>query len=412
MPVSGFPRVGTRVVAGTQLTVSEGNPIHLLQGESDSDVGSEFDTTRHFYEGSKVESSIFLPATPYKLRGQGPTVSYEYDGFLYSTWPSTATIGNVSAFPPRYDSSLSDLYAKGTTAIARCKPTSSPVNLSIALAELVREGIPSAIGHQTWKDRSNLARGAGSEHLNVQFGWLPLVSEIQDTARVYREWDSLVSQYERDSGRRVRRRYDFPSIRETSVIYEGPVSTAAGRDVFLADNSAVNAAFVEISPTKYRHTRETHVKTWFSGAFTYHLPSDYNSRNQIRRVSARAGEMLGLELTPEVLWNLTPWSWAVDWFANIGDVLSVVSDVASDGLVVVYGYLMEESIVRDTRTVEGIKFKGYPRQNLSSVFTTVRKRRVKATPFGFGLNWDGFSARQVGILAALGLSKTPRRLAP
>lgn len=154
-------------------------------------------------------------------------------------------------------------------------------------------------------------------------------------------------------------------------------------------------------------TRETTIWRWFSGSFTYHLPSDYKSRNEMRRIAAQATEILGLEITPEVIWNLTPWSWAVDWFANTGDVLSVISDMASDGLVVNYGYLMEKSIVKDTYE-KTVRLVGQPTRTYTTVLETERKRRRRATPFGFGLDWDSFSPRQIAITAALGLTKLPK----
>lgn len=120
----------------------------------------------------------------------------------------------------------------------------------------------------------------------------------------------------------------------------------------------------------------------------------------------RTAKVLGLELTPETLWNLAPWSWAVDWVSNAGDVVSNISDWANDGLVLKYGYMMEETSVTDVYTFDGPS--GLPGNHQPYPVTLQRtvKKRIRATPFGFGLNWSGFSPRQLAILAALGITKS------
>jgi len=39
-------------------------------------------------------------------------------------------------------------------------------------------------------------------------------------------------------------------------------------------------------------------------------------------------------------------------------------------------------------------------------FVVETKRRIPATPYGFGLKWDEFSSRQKAIIAALGISRS------
>jgi hypothetical protein len=123
----------------------------------------------------------------------------------------------------------------------------------------------------------------------------------------------------------------------------------------------------------------------------------------LERGRDRADKLIGLGLTPDVLWNLAPWSWAVDWFTNTGDVILNLTDWASDGLVMVYGYLMEHTIVKDTYT---LTFPGiFPRRNVTPmVFVTETKLRRKANPFGFGVNANDLSDRQLAIITALGLT--------
>jgi hypothetical protein len=118
-------------------------------------------------------------------------------------------------------------------------------------------------------------------------------------------------------------------------------------------------------------------------------------------------QQLGLNPTPDVLWQVTPWTWAVDWFSNAGDVISNWSAFHIDGLVMRWGYQMEHSIIRDTYSLVGARDVSGDAQPVSDVtFITETKVRVKATPYGFGIDLGGLSPFRLSILAALGLSRS------
>jgi len=143
---------------------------------------------------------------------------------------------------------------------------------------------------------------------------------------------------------------------------------------------------------------------WFEGVFTYTLPP--TTKKLLGEHVGAAAEVLGVIPTPEVLWNLAPWSWAADWFSNVGDVVSNASDWATDGLVMRYGYIMERSIVTRSYYSDGSNFKaGRGSVAPDLVLVTETKQRKRANPFGFGLNWDGLSPRQLAIAIALGISR-------
>lgn len=115
---------------------------------------------------------------------------------------------------------------------------------------------------------------------------------------------------------------------------------------------------------------------------------------------------LGLEPTPDVLWQVTPWSWAVDWFSNTGDVISNWSSFHIDGLVMRWGYVMEHTLITDTYSLIGARtFDGVARPVSDVTFVTETKVRRKANPYGFGVSYGALSAFQSSILVALGMSK-------
>jgi len=206
-------------------------------------------------------------------------------------------------------------------------------------------------------------------------------------------------QYERDAGKVVRRRYYFPSQRNVTEV---PVAT----DVFIRLIPNTSAFQDVASGNKVTRIRETTREQWFSGAFTYYLPDGYDSRSAVGELAGRAEHLLGTSLTPTTLWNITPWSWAVDWFSNTGDVIKNVQRFATGGLIMRYGYVMEKTTVTDTYTYQGSPLIGSGAVMPSPlILRTETKVRRGANPFGFGVSWDGLSSFQASILAALGITR-------
>lgn len=379
---------GVGDLSGIQRTVSEGHQVSLL-GETDRDVGGDFDT---------YKSELVYLSHPYmklETSATGSRKTYEGPVFMSGTRALKA-----SEITPLY-SSFNSLNAAGATAIARCSPVSSQSELLTSAAETLKDGLPALAGVTTWKNRAQLSKGAGSEYLNAQFGWIPLVSDVRDAAKAFRNTAKILNQMKRDSGRNVRRRYEFPIERTTEILLERVDSTAFASVVGTAP---LGSDFFSSHAGSQYHIRETTRSVWFSGAFTYHMPADDTQIGKLVSAYQMYDKLYGVGLTPELLWNLTPWSWATDWFANTGDILANASDMALYGQILRYGYLMEKTTVIDRRKITG-RFKGLPENTYESIVKTTIKRRIRANPFGFGISFDSLNNYQLGILAALGMSR-------
>jgi hypothetical protein len=383
------------VLQGAQITSSVGHPFKR-KNRGPGDIGGEFFTQRSYVIGLNARSHGTWIGR-YEGDGANSKATVVFDGFIN---PIPINSGSSNMFPSALFSSQAEMDAKGTTAISRCKPTNSVGDAATFLGELLKDGLPSMVGHTLWKDKTQRARDAGSEFLNVEFGWLPMVNDIRKLATAVSHASTVLGQYERDAGRQVRRNYTFPI--ETQV--EKLNYPAGDGFPFIQPSSSVfRFSLGQGYPTVTSTIKKT---SWFSGAFTYHLPSGYDNRNAMDRYALYARKVLGAEPTPELIWNLAPWSWAVDWFSNAGDVVSNLSDWAVDGLVMRYGYVME-TITHEvaytwtpTTTVRG---KPVP---TPVTFGTITKQRRQANPFGFGVTWDGLSPLQAAIAAALGLSRS------
>jgi hypothetical protein len=264
--------------------------------------------------------------------------------------------------------------------------------MSSSLAEFIREGIPK-LGVQAWKDGTQALRNVASGHLSHEFGFKPIISDIQKTLLAQERARTVLEQYKRDSGKLVRRRYEDKvqtdktfSVFRTGSVPQRHFSVGPLDSLFIPEGNVLLS-------------RETSTRRWFSGAFTYHLPIDNLEEITGSQLSDRG--LVNFDLTPETLWNIAPWSWAVDWIVPVGDLIGNLQDWSTDGLVLQYGYVMEHTIVRDTYTQVG------KNSHLVGALTLTSecKQRVQANPFGFGLDWNGLSPRQLSIVAALGITK-------
>jgi len=380
---------------GTQVTESFEHPEwRKRKAFAIGDIGGPFFSQRTGV--SAIGGDVILDDKP-RIKGASSTTTYVGKMLPVAANRMSYPVGNVS--------SISTLNALGATAIARCKPTNATADLSTFLGELFREGLPRLIGASSglWKERTKSARKASAdEYLNAQFGWAPIARDMSSIAYAIYSADKVLRQYERDSGKMVRRRYVFPPVNSLSFS-----EVDAGVTPWILGGVSGNL----LDPTStargtvYRED-QTYRRQWFSGGFTYHLPDSYSRNSEMARIALEAKKLLGLSLTPDVVWNLTPWSWAVDWFSNVGDVLSNITDALTDSLVMGYGYMMENTVQRRTYTYAGptgAKTRGARPAVVR--FEVNSKQRVQANPYGFGLTWNSLSPFQLSILAALGITK-------
>lgn len=385
-----------------QETSSQSHPWPpLTKWEKTLDLGGGFISRKAEW----IDNPVRIKST----NGPSGSIWYEYSGDLHAQ-SSDSRCGPIDLLAPTASYILD---AAGTTAIARCIPTNPIAGLGQFLGELRQ--LPTKFTLHKWKPEArryldgwrqagrnaNSARKfsvrAANDWLNLQFGWLPFVKDILDFAIASKDADKIIRQFQRDSGKVVRRSYNFPmevGDNDTSVYPFGRYGEPAPQ------------TFLVKTPGQLVTTRRTSSKRWFKGAFTYYLP-----KNKLLAIEAKANQLFGLRITPELLWKLAPWSWAIDWVNNTGDVIHNWSAFTNDGLVMKYGYIMETKSASTEYLLAGLELEGVQGTvSPNQVLLQVNKTRQRATPYGFGLDPGGFSDRQWSIIAALGISKAPRSL--
>lgn len=379
---------------------SEGHPVNRLTGKRESGGPFHVTHTRTIMEPGFISGASSLTFAPNIF--SGPVLPFTQGMFtqpIMSYYP-----GTVSKEPP-------DLEADGATAISLCAPTNPTTNLGVTLAEMMREGLPSLINIKQWENRTLLLKNAAGEYLNKEFGWDPLLAEVQSTVNTARRHRDILQNYHKNEGKNVHRRFDFDV--ENQVWSEDCGTSFLNR-------TEVPIQFF-LHPAKCQLRVEKRVQKYFVGCFSYGGASENDNFHRQIGFGRDADKLYGLNLTPNVLWEATPWSWAIDWFTNTGDVINNITNFASAGLVMRYGYMMCETTHRAYVTWDDIETRtgDYNPQsesldNVSSVFQggggrlgfeTVEKSRVPANPFGFGIGWEDLSPTQLAIAAAIGITR-------
>jgi len=252
-------------------------------------------------------------------------------------------------------------------------------------------------------------RNLGSEYLNIVFGWRPFVNDLKKCFALQQTIGKKLAQLVNENGKTIRRRATIYSNTSTEA---GPYNAKAYAYPFYGVCGAPPNYYP--GATYVTDMIKTTERVWFSGRFRYYVPNIGSPQWTRRAVEA----LYGVNPTPHVLWELMPWSWLIDWFANVGDVISNSCDNAVDNLTCLHSHVMRSVEVNRTISVQtscfgrGTSMGDYwyaPSFDGTFVYqevTTTKSRVGGGNPFGLGVKPGSLTGYQLGILAALGISKS------
>jgi hypothetical protein len=319
-----------------------------------------------------------------------------------------------------------DHQGQSTRLISAANPFDNQADFLATAVELLRGDVPKFVGKlrihrdnllrlkKQFKTYKQAAAYIGSQSLNVQFGWAPIIRDVGNAINLLLTVDRAV--FPTDSTRRRR---------EASLLSQGDISSRTlewGLTPHLshrysgfppANSPLVNRVsgpgFVQRVPLDTEVTIQATADVRLSAKF----------RTGVRPTSENNGyvdqalTLLGLKLTPEVIWELTPWSWLIDWFANIGTVLSNVSTLGFTNAILNYAYstlryrVTTSYVARRPAQLAPPNYEGVFQWSGNVLFQEKydMKVRLAASPFGFSVATPDLSVGQWGILSSLGLAR-------
>ncbi len=386
---------------------SYGNPMLLTYKSSTSNITADVNLSEY---------------TPFPL-DLDPTGLFSVKGNIfrrhtYFQWPSTG--GYLSSSAPSLSNQIYSNAVKNSLSsglIASANPWKPKATLAQTILELMSGDIPTVFKNlrKYIYQLQSIKRAAGSDWLNIQFGWVPLANDIRATVEVLMKLHMLL--YADDQAYRRTRGGDLGSwsrLFETPysrVLTTGsPLNSSTTSDPFVKDAQGITprSSPPPIGAGVGAWSLSTRITADFRFSAKYHRGARPNS--QERGYLERAMELLGLEVTPAVLWELTPWTWLLDWATNLGSVASNITMLNWSNVLLDYAYLtcvvkttssvsvkLSSSLISANTTVNGTYF--------GLGFESIEKVREQASPFGFSVSWDGLNPFQLSILAALGMSR-------
>lgn len=354
------------------------------------DVGGNFDSQRITVKAQNTDIG-------WRQRSGG---SYFITGHVFP-WAPPSMVSGIGAdyLTPTSKSTLMEM---GAQAIQQVVPNKPHAGLLVALKELKSEGLPSLPGLKAGqalftRDRvtsvSQTGKTIPGEYLNLEFGWKPLLNDIQDLAEAISQREELWQKFVDGANKPFTRTWRFEPTETWTMTRLGDSYGSPSGSTTLYDTRGVA-------------WRTTHVitKRWFKGRFCYAVPSRSTQSDEAIRMAQKLRVLYGVDLTPATVWNMLPWSWLVDWATDYGNLLKALSAFGNDGLVMVYGYIMEHRVETITDSITGLKVCGIPH---SPILQIVResKLRYRASPFGFTQDAWQPTGRQLSILASIGMTR-------
>lgn len=367
-----------------------------LEPKGDPDKGHPFELSRYTLRGrlhdvingsTHYPSVLVLPSI-----SSGNQLDGVHNGRLNGSFPS---------YSP--GSTTLDVFAQ--QAYARTAP--DPVTFDLfqfvgeTFANTPKVLLDSLNFQKKWSERVS---SGGSDALNVEFGWKPLVRDLQALGAALFHTTKMLQR----GGNRVHRRFALPPESfsdarsgNSSVLWQ---FGNPGQFSVPGQTLAGGGGTGQSSSWDYVKTRT--VKRWFEGEFTYFHPLDFDPSDYFSRLD----QFVSVKMSASALWELAPWSWMVDWFLRIGDTIRAAELSANDRLILHYGYAMEHTVYTTelswrATSAPSAGFSGAPSRGWY-LSTSERKRRIRANPYGFRVGgWSGLTAGQQSILGALALSK-------
>jgi hypothetical protein len=340
------------------------------------DLGGPFLNERQNY-------SQIVPFFSKKVRFGSPP-----NGLVYQNnqqvigFPIGAITPTSTVWPQLSPDDEQELWGMGSTAIKLTAPALPREGVAVFLGEL-REGLPRLA--RNLGSLPEIANSSSSNYLGYQFGLRPLLSDIKSISSTIKNMDKELRRLEDQSADLIHRKYSFDDTRDETLIETSTVTAWPGAPSNVHPGTGSRKKF-----------KIEHNKTWFAGAFSYYFPRAREGLSVLRTWL----DELGAGVNVDTLYNLTPYTWLMDWFGNFGDVLFNLSYFTQNSQVLNYGYLMRTSEI--THRYEFTPQSGGTSQQ---DFTVIRKLRIKASPFGFGLSEEDFTDFQKSILLALGISR-------
>ena len=280
-------------------------------------------------------------------------------------------------FLPGADSVFLDPNAALTRVAAWSSPGRASVSLPNFLFEL-RE-LPEMVFRKkpTGKRRRGETPNTGNTVAELNFGWAAAYSDILKlfdfAAQLEKRIKELNAIYDRPGG-----------LKRQRVVAESHISSES----IVAANSWICG--VQVRRTNVCVSRQWAALSWVP------LFGALGEKPSAASIIAKAkGDIHGWRANPKLVWDALPWSWLIDYFANVGDLLEATSNSFEYRPINCCTMNQVTSNISDVVTLKSDDFVVTPAR-----MEVVWKHRQPSS-FGFSLLNPLLSGRQLVTLAGI-----------
>lgn len=312
----------------------------------------------------------------------------------------------------------SALQSMAAVMLRQSMPTKVEINLTRFIGELGKDG--QHMFNMTAYNPRNL-RELGGSYLNMVFGVMPTSSEALKLAEVVVRWDEILSKYVAQEKHSLRRRRSKVLFEETLQgrlprLYNQNQFTTAGpaslRVSYIVPGLNSGSVSDNLEPScAWSYTAKQTLDVF--GTWEYFIPRPKNLEGRLRRYKQMAQKLLGGGIDASVAYDLTPWSWLLDWLVDVGGLLRYQQAMVDNQVVASkLGYTLNERSVWTMHcTARTYVPFGWTlvRDDMSPCTASASRKRVtrrKGNPFSIMPTWENLSPQQWAIAAALGLSRS------
>lgn len=181
---------------------------------------------------------------------------------------------------------------------------------NIGLWELFTGDRGKPPGKRRLSRRSTL-RDLSTGHLASQFGWVPFFSDIQSLVTLMRKFDSVYRDYIRRANTIQSRYYGtwVPGTAQPKTLLTSGVQGPQGG--WAGNITSEVAYYIEAAETQG-------VRYHACMRYRYPMPGELATAGGRNRALL---DSLGLGFNPSHIWNMVPWTFAIDWLVNVSDYL-------------------------------------------------------------------------------------------
>lgn len=340
----------------------------------------------------------------------------------YNVFGAPALPGESISSPEQYDSfsNRNDLSSLGNRGYSKLRPKIGKANIlqdiyelrdaprtlktTVGNASTALKRIASTNNGKAWdiRDVIGASKRSADEFVNFQFGWKPTVNSLITACDAVIRADEYFAKIKRGNDRWQKREFHEDDIQ--SEVLNGSWLNQSRN--FCTPHMDSASGWIVPGTGHFRTYRTQITRVWYAGSFKYYRPEfddDSSGIDPLRQIR-QYGTLLGANLNATTVFKVMPWTWLADWFVNASDFVQRVEDLASQGVVARYLYLMRETFDA-YRINTRFTLQSGPTLDLSWFRSVTVKRRIGSnSPFNFTLLPSSLTTTQLAILGAMGLS--------